>query len=138
MNEYIKIFLTMLCGALIPSVFNRFLNKRKQLLEEALLQTTDCEKNMEILRSVIEQLREELDRVKKSMSDQAATLRLDKDILQDNMRNIMNKNMIQEREINLLKTTIVELKAENAKFHKLYATKAKSQIKTKPKKKVVA
>jgi tRNA C32,U32 (ribose-2'-O)-methylase TrmJ len=134
MNEYLKIFLTMLCGALIPSVFNRFLNKRKQMLEEALLQTTDCEKNMEILRSVIEQLREELDRVKKSMSDQAATLRLDKDILQDNMRNIMNKNMIQEREINLLKSTIVELKAENAKFHKLYATKSKTETKAKQKK----
>jgi tRNA C32,U32 (ribose-2'-O)-methylase TrmJ len=134
MNEYLKMFLTMLCGALIPSVFNRFLNKRKQLLEEALLQTTDCEKNMEILRSVIEQLREELDRVKKSMSDQAATLRLDKDILQDNMRNIMNKNMIQEREINILKSTIVELKAENTKFHKLYATKQKTTTKAKQKK----
>lgn len=138
MNEYLKIFLTMLCGALIPSVFNRFINKRKNQLEEALLSSTDCEKNMEILRSIIEQLREELDRVKKSLSDNAITLKLDKDILQDNMRNIMNKNIIQEREINLLKTTIVELKAENTKFHKLYATKTKSQIKTKPKKKVIA
>ena len=134
MNEYLKIFLTMLCGALIPSVFNRFLNKRKQMLEEKLLQTTDCEKNLEIMQGIIDRLNKEMESLKKAMSEQAATLRLDKDILQDNMRSIINKNLIQEKEINLLKTTIVELKAENAKFHKLYATKAKTTKKAKQKK----
>lgn len=109
MEDTLKALLLVLVGGLIPPMWSKFLNKRKIDADLNLTKTDECQKNIDILKKVIEELRAEIDRMKSKMSLMAEINITHENSLKDQIRKLNEVNNAQSKEITELKVQIADM-----------------------------
>lgn len=123
MEDTLKAVLLMLTGSIIPTVWKKYLYKKKEDIDLKVSKTDDCQKNIDILKGVIEELRSEIERLKSSMINMRDVNQTHEDSLKDQIRKLIEVNKDQSNEITNLKVKIADMAIKINAFEKKATTK---------------
>lgn len=113
----------MLTGSIIPTVWKKYLYKKKEDIDLKVSKTDDCQKNIDILKGVIEELRAEIERLKSSMINMRDVNQTHEDSLKNQIRKLIEVNNDQSNEITELKVKIADMAIKINAFEKKAITK---------------
>lgn len=111
MEDTFKALLLMMTGVIIPTVWKKYLFKKKE-------DTDDCQKNIDILKGIIEELRAEIERLKTSMLNMRDVNQTHEDSLKNQIRKLIEVNNDQSNEITELKVKIADMAIKINAFEK--------------------
>lgn len=130
--EYIKDLLLVLSGVLISPLWLKFLNRKKDKTDQSINTMTECQKNIENLRSYIKDLESKVSRMTSVMNDEIQKNKTKEDLLISEVKNLREENRNQEKELHRLNKTIHSLQEKIIEANKKINQKA-----NKPKRKPV-
>lgn len=123
MEDTFKALLLMMTGVIIPTVWKKYLFKKKEDIDIQVSKTDDCQKNIDILKGIIEELRAEIERLKSSMINMRDVNQTHEAALKDQIRKLIEVNNDQSNEITGLKVKIADMAIKINAFEKKSAPK---------------